>query len=80
MQLAAAVAAHRHQREAGGGVAEVHAPGAHQRDVDQPRAVAHQVLDRLVGREALPQVQVAGLQHLAEHADGLGAGRRPGDR
>ena len=80
MQLAAAVAAHGDQRELRGRLAEVHAPGAHECDVDEPGAVTHQVLDRLVGLEALPELAVAGLEGVAELPDGLRAGRDPGFR
>src|SRR5690606_8099753 len=66
----------RDQRELRRRLAEVHAPGAHQRDVDQPGAVAHQVLDRLVGLETLPELAVAGLERIAELPDGVRA--RPG--
>ena len=55
MQLAAAIAAHRHQRQIGREAAGVANPGGPQRDVDQPRPVAHQVLDGLVGHEPILQ-------------------------
>jgi hypothetical protein len=69
MQLAAAVAADGDERQLVEGLAEVHPPGSHERDVDQPCAVAHQVVDRLVGLEAAPQLLVAGLEVLAELGD-----------
>ncbi len=66
MQLAAPVAADRDQREIFGKSAGVPHPRGPQRDIDQARAVANQVLDRLVGGEAVAQQVAAAVQYLPE--------------
>jgi hypothetical protein len=60
-------------------------PGGAQRHVDQPRAVAHQILDGLAGGEALAQQLGAAVEHLAKHpgrelagAQAFGHGRQIG--
>ena len=79
MQLAAAVAADRDQRQVIGKLAGVPHPGGAQGDVDQPRAVAHQILDGFLGLEALLQKLRAAIQNLAEnHRGELAVLERPG--
>ena len=66
MQLAAAVAADRDQREVRGEPAGMVHPGGAQHDVHEARPVADQFDDILVRREALAQQFGAPFQHLPE--------------
>ena len=66
VQLAAAVAAHGDQRQIVRKLAGVPYPGRAQRDVDQARTVAHQILDRFVRVEALLEQFGAAVQYLAK--------------
>ncbi len=85
VQLAAPVAAHGNQRQVVRKLAGVAHPGGAQGDVHQTRAVADQIFDGLVGREALLQKLRALIQNLAEDDggelaafEGLGCGRQIG--
>ena len=71
MQFAATIAADRQQRELARVRAGVERPGTHQHDVDQARAIAHQRLDRFVGREACLQRRVRFLERAPERGDRL---------
>ena len=59
VQLAASVAADGDQREFTGADPRMQVPGAYQHGVDQAGAVEDERVDRLVGLEAPPQVEVA---------------------
>ncbi len=69
VQLAAAVAADRDQRELAHVLAEVQRPRGLEQRVDQARAIAHQPLDRLVVVEALLEAVVAFGERAAERGD-----------
>jgi hypothetical protein len=67
VQFAAAVAADGDQRQIVGEFAGMAHPSGAQGDVDQPRPVAHQFFDGLIGDEAFFQELRAAIQNLAEH-------------
>ena len=69
VELAAAVAADRDQRDVARMLADVQLPRRLQQRVDQPRAIAHQALDRLVIEETLLEAVVALAQRRAEGGD-----------
>ena len=69
LQLAAAVAADRDQRELARVLAEVLRPRGLEQRVDEARAIAHQPFDRLVVVEALLEAVVAFGERAAERGD-----------
>src|SRR5260221_6475556 len=83
MQSAAPVPAHRHERQIVREFARVADPCGAQRDVDEPRAVPHEVLDVFIGDEPFFQQFGAAVEHLAKNdggelsvVQGLGCGRQ----
>ena len=70
VQLAAAVAAHGHQRQIVRKFAGVAHPGGAQGNVDQARTIPDQVFDCIAGREAFLQKLRAAIQDLTENDRG----------
>ena len=65
MQLAAAVAADRHNGHGRFAAAAKRLPGAHNNQIYQPGAILHQLLNRLVAQELLFEAFAGGGQHAA---------------
>ncbi len=74
MELAAAIAPDSDQSELVRALTCMHRPGAHQKPIDQARAITDQLFDGLITPEAFAQFSITAFQRSPERRDRVAAG------